>query len=259
MLSVFSHANLTDVIGPEIAAVAAAVLIVYFLVAFGPLRRFYRDPGPVTRRQISLFTAACVLLYLSFGGPLDYLSDNYLFSVHMLQHMLEIVVMSPLFIAGTPVWMVKRLLDTRFVQRISARETHPFWTSTVFNGVIAVFHIPQIYDFALRNETFHFFEHLCFFAVALFLWRSLWDLAPGRKMLALLLNYNLSMPLVIFMIIAPRPWYTFYVSQPRIWTWLTPLADQQLGAIIMAVMMMGAFAIVSIRAFARQDESLWYA
>lgn len=259
MPGIFSTANLMDIISPQIAAVAAAVLVLYLLTAYGPLRRFYRNPGTVTTRQLLAFVSACVLLYLSFGGPLDYLSDNYLFSVHMFAHMLEIVVMAPLYIAGTPNWMVQRLLDARFVQRLSGNYTQPIITALLFNGVIATFHIPALYDFALRNEPFHFFEHLCFFAVALVLWRSLWDLTPGKKMLALLLNYNLGMPLVIFMIVAHSPWYTFYVTRPRIWPWLTPIADQQIGAIVMAVMMMGALAVVGVRAYARQDESIWYA
>ncbi|WDL99247.1 cytochrome c oxidase assembly protein [Alicyclobacillus sp. ALC3] len=259
MLSVFAKANPMDVIQPWIAVVAGSVLLLYLLTAYGPIRRLYGNPGSVSAKEVTLFTFASVTLYLSFGGPLDYISDNYLFSAHMFQHMTEIVIMTPLFIAGTPDWMVRRLLDSRLVQNASAQHTHPIFTGLIFNGVIAIFHIPQIYDFALENEAFHFFEHLCFFVVALILWRSLWDLTPGRKMLALLLNYNLGMPLVIFMIIARHPWYTFYVSRPRIWPWLTPLADQQWGAIIMAVMMMGAFAVVGVRAYAKQDESIWYA
>lgn len=259
MPGIFVTADIVDIISPQIAAVAAAVFVLFLTIGYGPLRRFYRNPGSVTSGQLLKFVSGCILLYLSFGGPLDYLSDHYLFSVHMFAHMLEIVVMAPLFIAGTPKWMVQRLLNARWVQRLSADQTHPILTGIVFNGVIALFHIPRLYDFALLNEPFHFFEHLCFFAVALLLWRSLWDLTPGKKMLALLLNYNLGMPLVIFMIIARSPWYTFYVTQPRIWPWLTPIADQQLGAIVMGIMMMGAFAVVGVRAYAKQDESLWYA
>lgn len=259
VFSVFAKANPIEVIQPEIAIVAGCILLLYLLTAFGPLRRLYRNPGPVTAGEVSLFAVACVTLYLSFGGPLDYLSDNYLFSAHMFQHMTEIVIMTPLFIAGTPNWMVQRILDSRLVQSASAKQTHPIFTALIFNGVIAIFHIPRLYDLALENETFHFFEHLCFFFVALLLWRSLWDLTPGKKLLALLLNYNLGMPLVIFMMIARSPWYTFYVTQPRIWPWMTPLADQQWGAIIMGVMMMGAFLVVGVRAYAKQDESIWYA
>jgi len=258
MGSVFAQAHVLEVIQVNIVAAAIILLLLYLAIGFGPLRRLYQRPGRVTGKQIVAFSFGCVVLYLSFGGPLDYLSDHYLFSVHMLQHMLEILLMTPLLLIGTPTWMVAGLLKMRFLAKLFSYWRHPIVSSVVFNVVLNGFHIPAIYDYALTHDAFHLFEHLVFFVISIFLWLAFFRLSQGKQLLYLLLNYNLMMPLVIFMVIASHPWYTYYVSQPRIWAWLTPLADQQLGGIIMAVTMMGVYAGLGIRAYAKQDESLWY-
>lgn len=259
MLSVFAHADRWDVLQLKIAVIAAGLFVVYGMLGLSSLRgRLYPGETAPTGKQISLFASGCIILYLSFGGPLDYLSDNYLFSVHMFQHMVEILFMTPLFVYGTPRWMTEPLYRWRPLSFVLRRWSHPVVSSLVFNLVLAFFHIPAIYDYSLNHENFHLFEHICFGASAIFLWLSRRPLTPGKQLLFLLLNYNLMMPLVIFMCIAQTPWYTFYVAQPRVFPWLTPLLDQQIGGFIMAGQMMGVYLFLAIRAFVRQDESIWY-
>lgn len=258
MLRVFAHANPTDVIQPLILAVAVALLLVYLFLAYGPLRKPFPERTKVPGRQVFTFVCGSATMYLSFGGPLDYLSDNYLFSVHMVQHMVEILIMTPLLMYGTPRWMVDPLMRVTWFRRLMQFCVHPITASVIFMGVLNLFHLPALYDLALRNDAFHFFEHLSFFVVSLFFWLARRPLTPGQRLIYLIFNYNLMMPLVVFMLLAQAPWYTYYVTQPRIYPWLTPLLDQQLGGLVMAITMMGAFAILGIRAYWRQDESVWY-
>lgn len=259
MGDVFVHANLIEVIQPKIVYVAVGLFLLYWFCITRFRKRWFGQRDPVPSAQKASFGLACFILYLSFGGPLDYLSDNYLFSVHMVQHMLEILVMTPLFIHGTPKWLVHPIVSLKGIRWLVTRWLQPVTASIVFICVLDTFHIPTLYDLALNSDAFHFFEHTCFFIIAMFFWIAFRELTPGKQLLYLLLTYNLMMPLVIFMIIANHPWYTFYVTQPRIYAWLTPLVDQQVGGVVMAVFMMGGFAILGLKAYIRQDESVWYA
>jgi len=238
---VFAQASTTDIIKPSILAVSIILFLLFLFVAYGPKSSLWPKQDTVPWRQTLSFGFGCLVLYLSFGGPLDYLSDNYLFSVHMVQHMAEIVVMTPLFVYGTPQWLLAPLLRVRVLQKIFKFWLHPLVASVVSNGVIDLFHLPALYDLALQYDSFHFFEHLCFFIVSIFLWLARRPLTPGEQLVYFVFNYNLMMPIVVFMLIAQHPWYTFYVTQPRIYPWLTPLVDQQLGAFVMAEAMMGAY------------------
>jgi putative membrane protein len=258
VLRVLSHASFLDVFQPEIFIVASLFLLVYLGAAYGPLRRLYKKPGSVIASRWVSFTVGCVVLYLSFGGPLDYLSDNFLFSAHMLQHMIEILLMTPLLMYGTPYWMVEPIVQLPFLRRLFTVWLNPIVSAVVFNVILNLFHLPALYDLALANDPFHLFEHFCFFVISIFLWGAYRRLSAGKRLLFLLLSYNLMMPLVIFMIIARYPWYTYYTHQPRLYIWLTPLGDQQLGAIIMAVTMMGVYLYLGISSFLKQDESIWY-
>lgn len=258
MINVFAHANAMEVIQPYILAVAVALFLLYLFLAYGPITKPFPRRSKVPAWQVTTFGIGCLVLYASFGGPLDYLSDNYLFSVHMIQHMIEILIMTPLLIYGTPVWMVDPLMEIPEFRAVIKFCSHPIYASVLFMGILNLFHIPALYDYSLKHEAFHFFEHVCFFVGALFFWLGRRPLTPGQQLLYLLFNYNLMMPLVVFMLVAHSPWYTFYVSQPRIYPWLTPILDQQLGGIVMAVSMMGSFAVLGFRAYWKQDESIWY-
>lgn len=258
MFQAFAHADVVDVIKPGIFTLALVLFLLYLFFACGPTFKSLPERPKITRKQIWSFGLGCAVLYLSFGGPLDYLSDNYLFSVHMAQHMAEILIMTPLLVYGTPAWMMAPVLRIPGVRVVFKWCVHPVVASVLFNAVVNLFHLPALYDLALNYDSFHFVEHLCFFAVSILLWLARRPLTPGQQLIFLLFNYNLMMPLVVLMLIAQHPWYTFYVTQPRLAPWMTPLVDQEFGALIMAGAMMGSYVLLGVRAYWRQDESVWY-
>src|SRR6266700_4726914 len=63
------------------------------------------------RRRVVSFAAALTVLGLALNGPLHDLSDYYLFSAHMVQHLVLTLVVAPLLLAGTPGWMLDRLIE----------------------------------------------------------------------------------------------------------------------------------------------------
>jgi putative membrane protein len=265
ILSIFANASFGDLWQPEILIVSVILQVVYLTLCHGSLAmRLYGKRHLVTAKQTILFLAGCWVMYFSFAGPLDYLSDNYIFSAHMVQHMLEITVMTPLILVGLPTSFFVKLWGSRYTKWIRVW-AHPVVAGAVFNIVLSTFHSPYLYNLALINDNFHLFEHTVFFFIASFMWGPLLVRIPGvgqlkngQKLLYLLYNYNLMMPIVVLLLNASRPWYQFYVTAPRLAAWLTPMADMQLGAIIMMVFMAGAYLIYGIRIYARQDESIWY-
>lgn len=245
----------------SIAIQAVALEIAYLiLIAFGRKKMLYTmDKGAYAR--LSLFTGGVVVFMLAFGSPIDYMSDDLTFSVHMIQHMLEMMVMTPLLLAGMPAYALMRFF--RFL-RIPSYWFHPVATLTVFNALFFFFHIPRVYDESLVSEQFHFFEHFMFFIIAIFLWMPILSplpnyprLSPGKLLLYVFFAVNISMPGDIFLILAQHTLYAYNGAGAAMFG-LTALADQQLGFVYMIVGMFVPMFLVAIYAFSRYDSEAWH-
>src|SRR5207247_3327008 len=104
------------------------------------------------------------------NGWLHDLSDTYLFSAHMVQHLLLTLVVAPLFVAGTPGWMLRPLLRHPRTGTLLRWVTRPIPCFAIFNVVIAAWHLPPLYNAAMNNHNIHIFEHLLFIAAAVLMW-----------------------------------------------------------------------------------------
>jgi putative membrane protein len=169
------------------------------------------------------------------------LSDYYLFSVHMLQHLLLTLVFPPLLLLGTPGWLLEPLLRPTPVRRIAQVLTHPVAAAVIYSVTIAVWHLAPYYDLMMRDHNVHIVTHLMFMAAATLLWWPVMSPVPELPRL----GYGLGM-LYLFLVGIPMqivaalitlsddvlyPWYT---AAPRTWG-LSPLDDQQLGGLLMWV------------------------
>src|SRR5687768_4761035 len=102
--------------------------------------------------------------------PIHDLSEDYLFSVHMFQHLLLSLVAPGLMLFGTPAWLLRWLLRPRAIRRVAAQLTRPFFAMVLFNAVIVITHWPAWVDLTLGSELFHFFSHALLFGSALCMW-----------------------------------------------------------------------------------------
>src|ERR1700687_6138084 len=93
---------------PDPTVVAGVVALGGLYVA--ALRRGRAQGQPVKGAQVFSFFAWLAMLLVSLTGPLHDLSDYYLFSAHMVQHLVLVFVMPPLLLYGTPGWMLSPLL-----------------------------------------------------------------------------------------------------------------------------------------------------
>jgi len=225
---------------PLLIGTLVAVAWAYAL-AIGPWR-FRLMPGAAfPRRESCWFAAALVLFYGAVGSPLDQLGERFLFSAHMVQHMVIIYGVAPLVYAGTPLWLVDALLHVRGVRSVVRIFNRPVVAGVMFAFVLSLWHVPAAYDYVLRHRLLHVVQHLTFFAFALVWWWPLLSrssvlprLPPGPQILYLVGSGALQMPLIAFFAFSRTVLYPTYEFAPRLLD-LTPRDDQILGGALMGV------------------------
>src|SRR5207249_11600598 len=125
-------------------------------------------------REPALFLAALLVLLVALNGPLHDLSDYYLFSAHMVQHLLLTLVVPPLLLAGTPRWMadalVRCLERVRVLGALGRAATRPVPALTLYAAALIGWHLPGPYGAALEHHRLHVVEHLALMATAPVAW-----------------------------------------------------------------------------------------
>jgi cytochrome c oxidase assembly factor CtaG len=225
----------------EPSILIGTVLIVgFYLYALGPLRRKYRLAESVNKGQVLSFLLGASIMFLALVSPLDELGDSYLFSAHMVQHLMLTIVGPPLLLLGAPGWLVDPLLRSPVVLRIARVLTFPAVAFFIFNFDFWLWHAPPLYNATLENQGIHILEHLTFMVFGLMYWwpvfspsRLLPRLSIGGQVLYLFLSGMPTVALGAGLTFSP-PLYAPYLAAPRIWG-LSPTTDQQLGGLIMWV------------------------
>jgi putative membrane protein len=207
----------------------------------------------VSRWQVLSFASGLLILFVALVSPLDPLSGA-LFSAHMVQHLLLILVAAPLLVLGaSPVvfaWGVPSSVRPglgRWWHRQAGLRVSLSWAWRALSGpmfvwalhTIAVWawHLPVAYQAALRNEWLHILEHLSFLGTALLFW---WVVLRGDRLnrgLAALYVFTMALlsgVLGALITFSTSAWYPDYASTTLAWG-LTPLEDQQLAGVIMWV------------------------
>ena len=192
-----------------------------------------------TDGQKIYFVSGLLLMFATLNGPLHDLSDDYLFSAHMVQHLLLTLAIPPLLLAGTPGWMLRPLLSRRGIRPVARFFTGAKTAFVVFNLTIAVWHLPPFYNAAMAHHSLHILEHLMFMAAAVLMWWPLLSQLPEFPRLAypgqMLYSFLMSIPMsiiAVYIAMADHVLYPAYNAAPRVLP-LSPLEDQLLGALIM--------------------------
>jgi putative membrane protein len=217
-----------------------ALLGAYF-AGIGPLRRKYNWAERVPLWQPVCFTSGVLVLFVSLNGPIHELSDFYLFSAHMVQHLLLTLVMAPLLLVGTPDWLFRALIRRTVGFDVARALTSPLIAFGIYNIVFCGWHLPMFYNWALEDHNVHIVQHLMFIAAAVLMWWPVVDPLPelSRMITPLRIVYlfALSIPMSVvsaLITLNDSVLYTWYSDARRIFT-LDALEDQQLGGLIMWV------------------------
>lgn len=234
---------------PEVLTLLLGLTAIY-LLAIGPVRRRYFPHQRVASRQVAYFLSGVGAIYLAEGTPLHALAESYLFSAHMVQHVLLTTCAPLLFLLGTPAWLWRQLLRPRCVRAAARVLTHPVVAALAFNVIYAIWHLPELYDAALFNHDIHILQHMVLIPTAMMMWWPLLSplpelprLTPPAQMLYLFV-LSLSQ-LAIFgpVTFSREVLYATYAAAPRLWG-ISPLLDQQLSGVIMKLSGAGVFLLL---------------
>lgn len=193
---------------------------------YGPVMA---GPGeePVTRRQQVWFGLAVLSLWLVSGSPLHTLADEYLYSAHMVQHLVQGFVMAPLFIMGMPGWMLEVLTRPPWLRSFLRTFGQPLVAGLAFNVVLLAIHWPQVVEAMVVSGAFHATAHLLFVLASLLMWLPV--LSPSDAVLPRMnplprMGYLFAMTLLptvpaSFMTFGDpeTPLYPIYATFPRLW------------------------------------------
>ena len=221
--------------------IGTGLLGALYFWGIGPLRRRHDLGPPAAPWQVVSFCAGLLVLLFSLNGPMHDLSDYYLFSAHMVQHLLLTLLLPPLLIAGTPGWLLSPLVRVPWVHAVGKVLSKPVVAAVLYSVTIAVWHLTPFYELMMRSHDVHIATHLMFIVAATILWFPVMSPVPelprmtyGMGMLYLFLA-GIPMQIVAAMItLSDDVLYPWYSAAPRTWG-LTPLADQQLGGLLMWV------------------------
>jgi putative membrane protein len=211
--------------------------------------------------QRAAFHTALGLIFLSLNGWIHDLSDYYLFSAHMVQHLVLTLVAPPLLILGTPGWMLRPSLAWRGVWPLARSITTAPAAFLIFNVVLAAWHLPPMYGLAMAHHPVHIVQHLCFMVGATLMWWPVLSPLPELPRLSypaqMLYLFLLTIPMSIVAVCiayARSLLYPAYAAAPRIWG-ITPMQDQMIGALIMWIPGgLFFFVIISVVFFRWQQE-----
>lgn len=240
---------------PGILLGIAAIVGAYVL----GLRRFRPDTlwqeNVVSRREIAFFTAGVVALIAGLVSPIDTLSNS-MFSIHMVQHLLLIYLAAPCFLLGTPAWFLRPALGIPRVKTVLRFMTGFVPSTLIFNGILILWHLPAMWDFALVDPPVHALEHLSFLIGGLVVWWPIYGPLPEvprlpypAQLLYLLVQSLIPAIIGAFMTFSGVVIYPVYLETPKLWG-MTPLVDQQIAGLIMKVIgTLLLWAIVTVRFF----------
>src|SRR5262245_16996067 len=212
-----------------------------------------RAPDRFVFSQPAAFLAGLITLVCALLSPLDAFA-GWLLTVHMIQHLLLMMVAPPLILWGAPYLPLLSGLPRRFsidgvgpflssagLRSVARFVSHPVFCWSIFIAVNVAWHVPVMYELALRSPTWHRVEHFSFLSTALLFWLPIIQPRPwvARTPRWLILPYLIladfqNTALSAFLIFYERVVYPTYASAPRI-TDLTPLADQAAAGAMMWV------------------------
>jgi cytochrome c oxidase assembly factor CtaG len=184
----------------------------------------------VPRLRLAAFGAGLLTLFVALASPVDPIGEERLFSVHMLQHLLLGDLGALLLVLGLDGRLLRPLLRVRLVHRLRVL-AHPLVALPLWAANFVVWHVPELFDAALRNDGIHALQHSLFVALGMLLWAALIEPLPGPAWFTApwKIPYVLAMWLVMLVLSQVFIWsgHPYYIRYA--------LTDQKAGGGVMLV------------------------
>jgi putative membrane protein len=258
-----SEAALAWTWDPVIIAFLVLAAVLYG-VGLRQLKKHSPETKVLKNWEIASFVMGWMMLVMALLSPLHKLGSM-LFSAHMSQHEILMLLAAPLLVMGRPMVAALFALPIRSRMALGRVVKHAFWKHTwglvslpvaawVIHGVVLwVWHVPMLYEATLRSEFIHALQHTSFLCSALLFWWTLIHGRFGRMGYGVAVVYVFSTAvhssiLGALLTFASQIWYPIYESRTAAWG-LTPIEDQQLGGLIMWVPAGVVFVVVGLALF----------
>jgi putative membrane protein len=225
----------------------------------------------IPRRGIVAFTAGLLSLVIALISPLHALGEA-LFSAHMIQHEILMLISAPLLVLGRPLvpflwslpisWRrgIGRAVKANPVRSIWRTITYPLIAWGIELVVLWVWHAPMLFEKTLTSELVHAAQHISFLVASLLFWWAVFQggerrMGYGMSVIYIFTTAVYSGILGALLTLSPNVWYSGYADTTAAWG-LTPLQDQQIGGLIMWVPAGIVYLVAALWLFARWlDES----
>ena len=219
------------------------------------------------RRRTTLFSIGMACLWFGADWPVHDLAEGYLYSAHMVQHMVFTLVAAPLLIVGTPAWMWRAVLSPRPVFVAFRFLTRPVVALIAFNGLLLFTHWPEVVEASVGSELTHFTLHVLLFGSAIVVWWPIMSplielpaLTPPAQMMYLFLQSLVPTIPASFLTFGHTLLYPVYGTFPRIWG-ISALNDQLIAGLLMKIvggLILWVFiATIFFRWHAREERDGW--
>ena len=219
------------------------VLIIGLLIAFvyairvvGP--KVVSSGEVISRKQIGTFSLMIFLLLISTDWPLHDIAEEYLYSMHMLQHTILTYIIPPLALLAIPEWLFRLLVGQGRTYRVIRFLTRPVIAAVTYNAVLLITHIPALVNRSAAGGPLHYSLHVLLVASALMLWTPIcgpakeWRMSYGAMMVYLFCTSLVPSIPAGWLTFAEGSVYNHYDTPVRVWG-MSVLSDQQLAGGIM--------------------------
>ena len=215
-----------------------------FLIVYGMASGFR------FKRKTALFALGIVLMVTAVTSPLDYLGRNYLFSAHMIQHILLLLIVPLLLLLGTPESAARKALSIKPLGSVMRILGNPVIAWSLGLGSMWIWHMPSLHDTVLQNETLYITQQISFVLIGAIFWWPVFAPVEERRIEPLKSTLYLASAclgctvLGILITFAGAGLYAAYLNPAdpagilpylRNDLCLTPGVDQQIGGLTMWV------------------------
>lgn len=224
---------------PQVWLLVASLIgaYVYSIKVIGP-DAVPRGAVIVHGRQIAFIVAAIGLLWFASDWPMHDISEEYLYSAHMLQHMILAYFVPPLALLATPEWLMRAIIGRGRAYEVVRWFCKPVVAGVLFNVVVMLTHIPGLVNRSAENSPLHYALHVIVVGSALLMWMPVcgplreMHLSPGGKMVYLFLQSVIPTVPAGWLTFAEGVVYDHYDTPVRLFG-LSATHDQQIAGVIM--------------------------
>jgi putative membrane protein len=241
---------------PEVwlLVVGVVVLAIYALRVVGP-KVVPAGTPVITRSQLAWLGLGVALLWFASDWPVHDVAEEYLFSVHMTQHMLLTFAVPPVFLLATPEWLARLVLGQGRVKRVFFTIARPVPAAVAFSALQLLTHWPGVVNTSVENALVHYVVHAALVSTAFLLWIPVCGPLPELR-----ISYPAQM-LYLFVVsivpTVPAAWLTFAEGSvysaydiPQRLGGISVTTDQQAAGLIMKLVGGGfLWLIITIRFF----------